>query len=155
MTDSDPQNKESNEQGRLFCLPVYVSYRSNISHGEAGGFGLPTHEAHPVAPEGSLVCPRAPGQEDTFSQISLSSPAVVAERRQCAQGPTSASSAACSTVVYRCLKQNSKGHVVQTRKPVEHKFSQVKSGSVGPQEVQTTVLGPYCVIHKQKEGVRD
>ena len=83
----------------------FMSHRLVDSHREAGGFGLPAHEAHPVAPEESLAYPRGPGQADTSSQSPLSAPAVLAERRQCAQRPTASSSTMCSSVVYRRLKR--------------------------------------------------
>ena len=75
------------------------------NHREAGGFGSPAHEAHTLAPEESLACLRVPGQEDTYSQIPFSPLALVAETRQCAQRPTTSSSAAHSSFVYWFLKR--------------------------------------------------
>ena len=53
-------NKESYDQGQLFCQSIPVSHRSVDSPEEAGGFGSTANEAHPVAPEESLACPRVP-----------------------------------------------------------------------------------------------
>ena len=165
------ENKDANEQRALFGPRVHVSHRFVDSHRETGGFGSPSHETDSVALEESLARARGPREGDSSSQISISSSAVVAGRKQCAQRPTSSSSTACSAVVYRRLKRrlgralrrpHGKRSLVGLRKPVAHKLSRAKSGPSGPQEVRATVLGPDhfdshgqhngCLIHQQGGG---
>ena len=67
VASPDPENKDAYEQRQLFCPSLHVSHRLVDSHREAGGFGSPAHEAHPMAPKESLAYPRDPGQEDTSS----------------------------------------------------------------------------------------
>ena len=165
------ENKDANEQRALFGPRVHVSHRFVDSHRETGGFGSPSHETDSVALEESLARARGPREGDSSSQISISSSAVVAGQKQCAQRPTSSSSTACSAVVYRRLKRrleralrrpHGKRSLVGLRKPVAHKLSRAKSGPSGPQEVRATVLGPDhfdshgqhngCLIHQQGGG---
>ena len=98
------ENTYANEQRALFGPRIHVSHRFVDSHRETGGLGSPSHETDSVALEESLACARGPREGDSSSQISVSSSAVVARRKQCAQRPTSLSSTACSAVVYRRLK---------------------------------------------------
>ena len=164
-------NKDANEQRPLFGPRVHVSHRFVDSHRETGGFGAPSHETDSVALEESLARARGTREGDSSSQISIPSSAVVAGRKQCAQWPTSSSSATCSAVVYRRLKRrlgralrrpHGKRSLVGLRKPVAHKLSRAKGGPSGPQEVRATVLGPDhfdshgqhngCLIHQQGGG---
>ena len=155
----------------LFGPRVHVSHRFVDSHRETGGFGAPSHETDSVVLEESLARARGTREGDSSSQISIPSSAVVAGRKQCAQRPTSSSSATCSAVVYRRLKRrlgralrrpHGKRSLVGLRKPVAHKLSRAKGGPSGPQEVRATVLGPDhfdshgqhngCLIHQQGGG---
>ena len=165
------ENKDANEQRALFGPRVHVSHRFVDSHRETGGFGSPSDETDSVALEESLAHARGPREGDSSSQISISSSAVMAGQRQCAQRPTSSSSTACSAVVYRHLKRrlgrslrrsHGKRSLVGLKKPVAHKLSRAKSGPSGPQEIRATVLGPDhfdshgqhngCLIHQQGGG---
>ena len=171
VANPNSENKDANEQRTLFGPRVHVSHRFVDSHRETGGFGSPSHETDSVALEESLARARGPREGDSSSQISIPSSAVVAGRKQCAQRPTSSSSATCSAVVYRRLKRrlgralrrpHGKRSLVGLRKPVAHKLSRAKSGPSGPQEVRATVLGPDhfdshgqhngCLIHQQGGG---
>ena len=172
VANPNSKNKDANEQRPLFGPRVHVSHRFVDSHRETGGFGAPSHETDSVALEESLARARGTREGDSSSQISIPSSAVVAGRKQCAQRPTSSSSATCSAVVYRRLKRrlgralrrpHGKRSLVGLRKPVAHKLSRAKGGPSGPQEVRATVLGPDhfdshgqhngCLIHQQGGGV--
>ena len=144
VANPNSKNKDANEQRPLFGPRVHVSHRFVDSHRETGGFGAPSHETDSVALEESLARARGPREGDSSSQISIPSSAVVAGRKQCAQRPTSSSSATCSAVVYRRLKRrlgralrrpHGKRSLVGLRKPVAHKLSRAKGGPSGPQEV--------------------
>ena len=111
MANPKSENKDANEQRALFGPRVHVSHRFVDSHRETGGFGSPSHETDSVALEESLARARGPREGDSSSQISISSSAVVAGRKQCAQRPTSSSSTACSAVVYRRLKRRLGAHL--------------------------------------------
>ena len=100
VANPNSENKDANEQRTLFGPRVHVSHRFVDSHRETGGFGSPSHETDSVALEESLARARGPREGDSSSQISIPSSAVVAGRKQCAQRPTSSSSATCSAVVY-------------------------------------------------------
>ena len=171
VANPNSENKDANEQRPLFGPRVHVSHRFVDSHRETGGFGAPSHETDSVALEESLARARGTREGDSSSQISIPSSAVVAGRKQCAQRPTSSSSATCSAVVYRRLKRrlgralrrpHGKRSLVGLRKPVAHKLSRAKGGPSGPQEVRATVLGPDhfdshgqhngCLIHQQGGG---
>ena len=105
VANPNSKNKDANEQRPLFGPRVHVSHRFVDSHRETGGFGAPSHETDSVALEESLARARGPREGDSSSQISIPSSAVVAGQKQCAQRPTSSSSATCSAVVYRRLKR--------------------------------------------------
>ena len=85
VASPNSENKDAHEQRALFCPRVHVSHRVADSHRETGGLGSPSHETDSVALEESLACARGPREEDSSSQISISSSAMVARRRQCAQ----------------------------------------------------------------------
>ena len=76
----------------------YVPDGSFESHRKAGHFGMSSYEAHSMAPEDSLACPRILGEDHFSVQISPSSPVVVARCKQCtsmlASAPPSTHSAA-------------------------------------------------------------
>ena len=86
MASSNSENKDAHEQRALFCPRVLVSHRVADSHRETGGLRSPSHETDSVALEESLACARGPREEDSSSQISLSSSAVVLDEDNVLRG---------------------------------------------------------------------
>ena len=156
---------------RLHSQTVHVTDRSAHGNGETGLVGLPSYEAHSVAPEVTLACSGGARKGHSIAPVSSSSPRLVVGREQCTAGSASASSAARSAVVYRCLKRrlgrslrglHCKRRLVRARKSPPHKFFGAKSSVSGPQEFRASLQGPDCsdsngqhncgFLHQQRRG---
>ena len=110
---------------QLHSQTVHVTDRSAHGNGETGLVGSPSYEAHPVALEATLARSGGSRKGHSIAPVSSSSPRLVVGREQCTAGSASASSAARSAVVYRCLKRrlgcslrglHCQRHLVRTRK---------------------------------------
>ena len=128
----------------LFSQAIHVPDRTSHCHREASLVRSPSYEAHSVASEATLACPREPGKD--YSNPSLSPPPsrLVVRRRPCPQGSTFTPSSARSAIVYRRLKRRQgrtlrglhcKRRVVRTRKPPTHQLFGVESSPAGSQEL--------------------
>ena len=103
-----------------------------------------THEAHSVAPQKKLENTGIPTQTDPSAQISASSLAMVAARRQRSHRPTTTPSTACSANLYRRIKRRvgrslkrayCQRILVPTGKQIAHKLLGVKSSLSGSKRV--------------------
>ena len=103
-----------------------------------------THEAHSVAPQKKLENTGIPTQTDPSAQISASSLAMVAARRQRSHRPTTTPSTVCSANLYRRIKRRvgrslkrayCQRILVPTGKQIAHKLLGVKSSLSGSKRV--------------------
>ena len=103
-----------------------------------------THEAHSVAPQKKLENTGIPTQTDPSAQISASSLAMVAARRQRSHRPTTTPSTACPANLYRRIKRRvgrslkrayCQRILVPTGKQIAHKLLGVKSSLSGSKRV--------------------
>ena len=150
---------------------IYVSYRPSHSHGKAGASGQASHETHSVAPKEKLEGSRVVGKANSSSKVSSPTPPVVDQGGECSLRSTPAPTSACRPGLYRCLKRRlgyslrrlySKRLLVNTRKPLTHKFPRIKGCTSGPKKVPVLGKGPgrlnshrqhySCGIHQQGGG---
>ena len=93
------------EPEQLYSQTVHVIDRTAYSHRKASLVGTSLYEAHPVALETPLACPRGARKDHTSSPFSPSTPKLVVGRAQHSEGPAITPSTTRSSTVYRHLKR--------------------------------------------------
>ena len=92
-TDTGPMAKPSGKntgsdlRTGLFGKGIYVPDRATDSHRKTSSSGQTTHEAHSMASQKQLENTGIPGKTDSSTQITTSSFAMVARRKQCPHRP--------------------------------------------------------------------
>ena len=134
--DNPPREVEVHKKTEeLYCQTVHVSDRTAYSNGKASMVWLTSHEAHPMALEATLACPRSFGESYSGSSISSPPSRLVVGREQSAEGPTPAPPSTRSSAVYRRLKRrlgrtlrglHCKRRLVTPRKSPPHKLPRVE-----------------------------
>ena len=128
----------------LFSTGTDVFNRPANRDRETSSPRLTTHEVHSVAPQKKLENTGIPTQTDPSTQISASSLAMVAARRQRSHRPTTTPSTACSANLYRRIKRRvgrslkrayCQRILVPTGKQIAHKLLGVKSSLSGSKKV--------------------
>ena len=139
------------KQKLLHCQAVHVSDRTPHSDREISVGRSPSHEAHSVAPQTALACAGSTGKGYSGSNVSPTSPGLVARRRQRAPGSTLAPFAARPSSLYRRFKRRLgrslrrlHGKRPLVRGKVAHKFSRAQSSLSGPQELRASLQGSDC-----------
>ena len=110
-TDTGPvakpsgQDSDDNLSASLFGEGIYVLDRSTDGHRKTSAPGPTAHETDPVASQKQLENTAVLGKTDSSAQISTSSFAMVAKRRQCPHRPATTPYATCSANLYRRIKR--------------------------------------------------
>ena len=139
---------------------THVFDRTAHSNGETGVVGPTSHEAHPMALEATLACPRDFGKDHSGSLFTPSTPRLVVGRKQCTTGPTFAPPSTRCSVVYRHIKRrlgrtlrglHCKRRLVSHRKSPPHKFLGVKSSPSGPPEIRLFLFPPLAAGGRYKK----
>ena len=144
MGDTDDQNQGIIDRTNLSGEAIHVPHRAADSNRETSSPRPTPYEAHTVAPQTKLECPRIPRKGDTSSQIAPPSFMMVAGGKQCAPRSTITPIKTCSAIVNRHIKRRlghslkrsyCKGNLVPSRKQATHKLLVTKYGLFGPKRV--------------------
>ena len=150
---------------------VHVLDRPVNSHRKASPPGQTTHEAHPMASQKQLEDTGIVRKTDYPTQISTSSLAMVAKRRQCPHRPTITPHPACSANLYRRIKRkvgrslkrvHCQRNLVPTGKQVTYKLPRTQSSFSSFKRVPKPMRGQNgsdsnrqhhgSVLHQQGRG---
>ena len=172
VEESISEAQPSPGTGMLHSQAVHVFNRPSDSNRKTSSIGTAAYEAHSMAPEKALACPRVSGKGHSNSFISpCTSKVVVGPDQGSLRSTFTPSSTRPSTVYRRSLKRrlgrslrrlHGKRSLVRVRKRLAHKFVRAQSSPAGLKTVRAVVLQPdssclygqhHCgLLHQQGRG---